>query len=221
MLKIPSNEAWAGGSNGKASRMITVLFARCDSDYKHLGCDVWDIERDARNYRGDAPVVAHPPCRAWGRLRTFAKPRPDEKELALFAVDVVRRVGGVLEHPAYSSLWPAAGLPRPGCAPDRFGGWTLPVVQFWFGHRAMKATWLYIVGVSPAGVPRIPLLLGDSPCVIAQNCKRKRPRRPEVTDREREATPPEFARWLLELASRCASPSPSPSPERLPERMAA
>ncbi|TAJ76111.1 MAG: hypothetical protein EPO42_13305 [Gallionellaceae bacterium] len=185
----------------------SVLFARQDSIYKSLDADVWDIERDARNYTDVRPVVAHPPCRAWGRLRQFAKPRPDEKELALFAVAVVRRVGGVLEHPAYSTLWAAAGLPLPGCKPDIFGGWTLPIVQFWFGHRAMKATWLYIVGVSPTGVPRIPLVLGDSPAVIAQNYKRKSPRRPEVTDREREATPPALALWLLEVAHLAKSES--------------
>lgn len=27
--------------------------------------------------------------------------------------------------------------------------------------------------------------------------------RPEVSKKEREATPPEFARWLLDVASRC------------------
>lgn len=180
-----------------------VLFARCDSDYKTLDCDVWDIERDARNYIGDAPVVAHPPCRAWGRMRKFAKPRPDEKDLAIFAVATVRRCGGVLEHPASSSLWKAANLPVPGEKADSFGGWTFPVVQFWFGHRAMKATWLYIVGVSPTGVPKIPLVLGDSPRVIAQNHNRKSPRRLELTDREREATPLDFAKWLLETARLC------------------
>ncbi|MWL55341.1 hypothetical protein GQL84_23735, partial [Escherichia coli] len=59
-------------------------------------CDVFDIERDARTFAGGMPVVAHPPCRAWGRLRKFAKPRPDEKALALFAVAQVRAFGGVL-----------------------------------------------------------------------------------------------------------------------------
>jgi len=187
----------------KMNKEVAVLFARSDSDYKALECDVWDMYRDARNYSEQRPVVAHPPCRAWGRLRHFAKPRPDEKELAIFAVEQVRKCGGVLEHPASSSLWPFLGLPKPGEKPDEFGGWTLPIVQFWFGHRAMKATWLYIVGVSPAGVPRMPLVLGDAPRVIAQNSKKKSARRPEVTEREREATPIELAKWLIELAKKC------------------
>jgi len=93
---------------------VAVLFARADSNYKLIpGCDVWDRERDARNWPGGAPVIAHPPCRAWGRLRQFAKPRDGEKELAPLAVAHVRHWGGVLEHPASSSLWAHCALPRP------------------------------------------------------------------------------------------------------------
>ncbi len=62
---------------------VAVLYARADSNYRALDrCDVWDAERDARRWPGGVPVVAHPPCRAWGRLRAFAKPREDEKALA-------------------------------------------------------------------------------------------------------------------------------------------
>lgn len=182
---------------------VAVLFARSDSIYKGFDlADVYDIDRDARNYRGDHPVVAHPPCRAWGRLRHFAKPRLDEKDLALFAVDAVRRFGGVLEHPTASTLWPAAGLPRPGAGRDEFGGWSIQVPQFWWGHRAEKSTWLYIVGCEPRGLPAIPLVLGEAPCVIATQ-KKGANRRPETSPPEREATPPAFAEWLLDLAQRC------------------
>lgn len=178
---------------------IAVLFARPDSIYKSLpDLDVYDLERDARNFDYAAPVVAHPPCRAWGRLRTFAKPRPDEKDLGLFAVRAVRACGGVLEHPESSTLWQAAGLPRPGAGVDVFGGWTLPVVQHWWGHRARKATWLYIVGVRPVAIPLIPLVLGRAPCVLETS--KRQDRRTSISHPEREATPPAFARWLLDLA---------------------
>ena len=84
---------------------MAALFVRADSIYKTLpGVDAYDIERDARTYDGPWPVVAHPPCRAWGRLRTFAKPRPDERNLARLAVALVREFGGVLEHPENSTL---------------------------------------------------------------------------------------------------------------------
>ena len=183
-------------------RQVAVLFARTDSVYKSLpGCDVYDLERDALTWPGGCPVVAHPPCRAWGRLRAFAKPRDGEKSLAIWAIEKVRAWGGVLEHPWGSSLWDGR-LPLPGEAADRYGGWTLPLCQFWFGHRAEKATWLYIVGV-PADSISLPLVLGPAPRVIASSRKRKAGRtRIEVTKREREATPPAFAEWLCELARR-------------------
>jgi hypothetical protein len=123
-------------------RPVAVLFARSDSIYRTLpGCDVWDAERDALRWPGGAPVVAHPPCRAWGSLRHFAKPEPGERELAVWAVDRVREWGGVLEHPQASRLWPELGLPCPRKRErDSWGGWTLPIWQSWWGHRADKAT---------------------------------------------------------------------------------
>lgn len=183
--------------------MVAVLFARSDSVYKSLpGCDVWDAERDARKWPGGVSVVAHPPCRAWGRLRQFAKPRTDEKALALFAVEQVRRYGGVLEHPASSSLWAAAELPRPGEFCDEFGGWTLEVDQFRFGHKAEKLTWLYIVGAGVASIPPIPSRVGNPAYCIRP--PKKGLRLPTVSKVEREATPPLFAHWLVDLAFRCA-----------------
>jgi hypothetical protein len=189
--------------------MIAVLFARADSVYKTLpDCDVWDIERDARNWPGGVSVIAHPPCRAWGRLRALANPRPDEKALALFAVAQVRQFGGVLEHPAGSTLWPAAGLPEPGRR-DAFGGWTLPIAQSWWGHRAEKLTYLYIVGCAPSAVPALPFVMGEASHVVGGSRIRKGARgwRPEVTKAERERTPEPLARWLLALAWRCQVPA--------------
>lgn len=181
---------------------VAVLFARVDSAYKTLPeCDVYDIDRDARTWPGGLPVVAHPPCRSWGRLRHFAKPREGERELAVWAVGQVRRWGGVLEHPAASRLWPEVGLPDPGQR-DAWGGWTLPVAQWWWGHRAEKMTLLYIVGCGSGDVPSVPLEIGAPPRVISTR-QRGALRRPEVSKAEREHTPEPFARWLVELAKRC------------------
>lgn len=179
---------------------VSVLFARRDSVYKSLGADVWDVDRDATKWKGRHSVVTHPPCRLWGRLRQFAHGDEQEKELAIFAVDKVRTYGGVLEHPYQSTLWEAAGLPLPGCK-DEYGGWTLPINQHQFGHRAEKKTWLYIVGCNPKEVPDIPLVLGK-----ATHCIRPTkgyPRLPSVTKAEREHTPIELAKWLLKLAHIC------------------
>jgi hypothetical protein len=192
-------------------KTVAVLFARADSVYKTLpGCDVYDIDRDARTYSGALPVVAHPPCRSWGRLRAFARPRHDERELALFAVDRVRVLGGVLEHPAGSTLWQATGMPRPGCRDrDAARGYTIAVHQNEFGHRAVKPTWLYVCGCEPGDLPDLPLLLGRASHVIAQMRTRRdgtRIRksdqgwRPEVSKAEREHTPVALAKFLVATA---------------------
>lgn len=170
---------------------VSVLFARPDSCYFELVFDVWDQSRDARLYRGPWPVVAHPPCRGWGRLRMHAKPRPDELELAFFAVDLVRQFGGVLEHPYGSSLWQVAGLPRPGEL-DEYGGWTVLVDQGWWGHLAPKPTWLYVVGL-----PRHHL------CDLPVDALRRRGRTLALTPADRERTPLLFADFLVRLAGRC------------------
>lgn len=173
---------------------VAALFVRRDSIYKTFpGVDCFDIERDARTWAGGAGVVAHPPCRAFGRLRTFAKPRVDEKHLAYFAVAAVRKFGGVLEHPASSTLWAEQMLPRPGGSSqqfDAFGGWTLCVDQSWFGHTSQKRTWVYIVGLQPGDTPRIPLRLG-----------RVHGKVETMSKAAREETPPAFAAWLVEVAT--------------------
>lgn len=187
---------------------VAVLFARRDSIYKTMpDVDVWDADRDARNFDGDVPVVAHPPCRAWSALSHMAKPRHDEKDLARFAVRIVRQNGGVLEHPISSKLWPDQGLPEMGSR-DEFGGFTIVVPQFWFGHRATKNTRLYVCGCDRTDVPEIPLVLGEAPCVVTTS-KRKCMTPPSqwkerLGPKEKEGTPTAFAKWLVELASRCS-----------------
>ena len=182
------------------TRPVAVLFARRDSIYKSLpGLDVWDIDRNALLWPGGCSLIAHPPCRAWGRLRHFAKPVEGEMELAIWAVEQVRRWGGVLEHPACSLLWSRGGLPKFGDR-DVFGGWTLGISQWWFGHKADKPTWLYIVGCQPSNLQLIPLRLGEPEFVI-QTSVRVNPR-PRVSKAEREHTPLALALWLIDVASR-------------------
>lgn len=176
---------------------LAVLFARADSVYKGFAVDVWDVHRDAMSYAGPWPVVAHPPCRAWGKLRHMAKPRPDELDCGLFAVYAARRWGGVVEHPAGSLLWAACGLPLPGQVADEYGGFTLSVLQSRWGHGASKATWFYVVGCPLELVPELPPdRLGGR--YVERMCRA-----------ERERTPPALAHWLLRLALRCLPESNS------------
>jgi hypothetical protein len=183
----------------KPLRKVAALFVRTDSIYKTLpGVDAWDKERDARGYVGSAPVVMHPPCAQWGQLAHFAHDKPEEKALALFAVDTVRRCGGVLEHPKASKLWEAKNMSRTG-AVDDWGGWTLPVLQFWWGHLAEKATLLYVVGITAGDIPPIQLRLGVAERAIGSRNNKK----PELLKSHRDKTPPAFAAWLVDLARRC------------------
>jgi hypothetical protein len=184
-------------------REVAALFVRADSIYKTMpGVDAWDEARDARNWPGGVPVVAHPPCRAWASLRHCAKPRDGEKDLAHLAIRHVRQWGGVLEHPQLSTLWKVAGLPEPGMR-DEHGGWTLIIDQHWWGHRARKRTRLYIVGCEPADIPPIPMRLGEATHTVGLWSGRDKARcRPSISKREFEATPPELAEWLCEVARR-------------------
>lgn len=184
---------------------VSVLCVRVDSIYKAMGLDCYDANRDARSYRGANPVIAHPPCRGWGSLRGLSHATDEEKALGPWCASQVRAWGGVLEHPAHSTLWSAAGLPRPGSS-DRHGGFTLDVEQYWWGHRAQKRTWLYVCGCGRKDVPAMPIVLGKAPRVITNRhgLRAGQPGyRSEVTKRERDATPPELAKWLVDLASRC------------------
>lgn len=184
---------------------VAVLFARDDSHYKTLSdVEVYDMERDARTYDGPHPVVAHPPCRGWGAFAWRANVRPDERNLARLAVGLVRAFGGVLEHPLASGLWDDQRLPQPGQR-DHFGGFTLPIDQHWWGHRASKRTLLYVVGCDPRDAPDMPMVMAEPTHVIG-DCGRASlgNKRPEISKAEREHTPPELARWLVDLAARCA-----------------
>lgn len=184
---------------------VAALFVRKDSAYKALdGVDAWDVMRNANYWPGGSPVVAHPPCSQWGGLRHMARKDPAEKGLARWAVRWVRIFGGVLEHPKGSSLWDDMGMPKPGAGVDVHGGYTLEVDQWWWGHVVNKPTWLYIVGC--AGVPPIPYKPGKSSRVVTtgHGIRKDHPGfRSRVTQKEREYTPMELAKWLVEVARRC------------------
>lgn len=180
--------------------MIAALFVRPDSHYKALGLDCYDFKRDALSWPGGSPGVYHPPCRAWGKYKAWAKPRPNEKDLARWSMANVRRFGGVLEHPASSDLWKEFSLPGYGMR-DSFGGVLFPVFQSWFGHRAPKATALYLVG---APVP-------DLADVFTHELAFGRVE--QMGRAERERTPLAFAQFLANLAASCISPASVSEPD--------
>lgn len=187
--------------------MIEVLFVSGDSIYKKLGVPCWDAERNAMNYAGPHAVVAHPPCRLWSMMRHFSTADVSEKNMAIFAVFAVRAYGGVLEHPAFSTLWAEVGLPLPGTGPDNFGGFSVSLNQHWFGHKAKKNTWLYIVGCVPMDLPLMPLRFEPVTHSLGVRMKKKNgkrtPGKKELSKKLRSATPEPFAKWLIQVAEIC------------------
>lgn len=180
--------------------MIPVLFARVDSAYKQYSYfDVYDINRDARNFKGHGPVIAHPPCRAWGMLAHMAKPRPDEKELAIFSINLVRKNGGVVEHPYGSRLWKYFNIPDIADGSDSFGGYTVTIDQWDFGHVARKKTKLYICGLSHNLLPEFPPKRQGIPKrSIAGNVKGT----VRCTQYQREYTPDALMLFMKEICDR-------------------
>lgn len=168
----------------------------------------WDEARDARTYAGPWPVICHPPCGPWGRLRHLYK--GNEHDCAPRAVEQVRCFGGVLEHPAHSRLWDEPlGLPRPPRVGtfswvDGYGGFTIEICQCDWGHPARKRTWLYIVGAPrdlrfpPSREPTHWTSGGRT------NSSRKGlPVPPGIkvcSAQQRRRTPVAFAEWLISIA---------------------
>src|SRR5690606_17205757 len=193
---------------------------------KMYGVDCWDESRDARLYDGPHPVVAHPPCGPWSRLRHLY--RGNEHDCAPRAVEQVRRWGGVLEHPAGSKLWDQCGLPKPDVEPseggrlfgvaraisgyrnergdftDSFGGYTIEVDQVEWGHVARKRTWLYLIGV-PREALEAPPFQGREPthaCTGGRDYPGRKHRGYTgnlkcATAQQRRRTPPLFAAYLV------------------------
>lgn len=138
---------------------VAALFVETDGCYFGIpNIDPWDEARDARQYNGPHPVVAHPPCQRWGKMwfgqpltvKTTGKRKVKGDDGGCFkaALDAVRNYGGVLEHPWQSHAWPHYGLNMPArsggwIVADFYGGWTCCVEQGQYGHYARKPTLLY------------------------------------------------------------------------------
>lgn len=167
--------------------MISVIFTRRDSIYKHLNQDCWDKTRNAHKWPGGNAIIAHPPCRAWGDYSWKSNHTPEEKQLAIWAIHKIRLWGGILEHPRKSKI--RQYLPEPGKI-DKWGGYTIYIQQKWFGHPAEKETLLYIVGIKQQELPLIPITF-DTTTNTIQN----------MSIRQREHTPIKLAQWLIYIAN--------------------
>ena len=177
---------------------VSVLFAARNSVYHSLdGVEVYDAKRDATTFDMSTPIVAHPPCRSWSAFTAHqAKPEPGEKELGLFAVDCLRKCGGILEHPAHTRLFDAAGIPHPG-QPSRDGMWSLQVWQAWWGYPMKKATWLAFSGIDSSKV--------ETPFRL-HSMGADRRRQQLMSKNQRAATCLAFAQWLVNYSRTSEAP---------------
>lgn len=189
--------------------MVAALYVQPRGCYTGLaGVEPWGLpDRDAREYAGPHPVVAHPPCERWCRLAGLVEARcghrrGDDGGCFAAALASVRRWCGVLEHPAWTSAWAAHGLTSPGRGgwyrADEHGGWACQVDQCHYGHRARKRTWLYAVGCE---LPSLVWMAGTGTAVVSDCGNHARGRVVErMSNRERNATPPAFRDILLAMA---------------------
>jgi hypothetical protein len=151
--------------NNPGNQMIAALYVETAGSYFGIDAvDPWDEARDARQYAGPWPVVAHPPCQRWGKM-WFGQPLAvkltgkrkklgDDAGCFEAALAAVRKFGGVLEHPWGSLAWPHFDLNTPDRAggwimADFLGGWTCCIEQGQYGHYARKPTLLYLFGAEP------------------------------------------------------------------------
>lgn len=194
-----------------AQVQVAALYVETDGAYYGLPhVDAWDAARDARQYSGPWPVIAHPPCQRWGALAraNYARwggehNRPgNDGGCFAAALAAVRRWGGVLEHPAKTYAFASHGIPKPHQGQwtrTECGGWVCEVWQSAYGHRAAKATWLYAVTRSrPADLDwrRAP----GTHQVGHPDYRGKARNKPHLSRSEANATPEAFRDALIAVA---------------------
>lgn len=158
--------------------MITVLCVMENSNYYKIpGLDLWDINRDAYNFKHSEfqfnKIIAHPPCQQWGCLKKFAHENKREKELAVYCLELVQKNGGILEHPLGSTLFKECGITKG----------IIKVRQSWWGYEAHKETLLYFNQVKPIMYP----ITYDIAPKKVQNMDKK----------QRSKTPLKMCQWLV------------------------
>jgi len=200
---------------------IAALFIQRGGVYYGLpNVEPWGNEpgRDAKNYKGPHPVIAHPPCARWGRYWNGGPAAKTKRKLGddggcfEAAFRAVCTWGGVLEHPEGSHAWRIFHIRKP----PRQGGWieaglfipnawTCCVEQGHYGHPARKARWLFAVGHK-----KPPELIWGRSHVSArfENSYRSPEKRRRATKtgvvqrlskRQREATPIPFRDVLIRI----------------------
>ena len=210
---------------------INALFVETNGVYFNLpSVEAWDIKRNAFNCKNGAPAIAHPPCKRWGRYwqggPSVEVPRILGDDDCCFAYSLwyVRSFGGIIEHPEASYAWPYYGLKKPPKSGnwievDNYGGMGCCVEQGHYGHKARKATWLYVNKVKPIeltwGKAEGKMKVEDSPrskeAALKMRAKKDRNPIKRLSAYERLATPIEFRDLLLKMIKGSKNDDPGDS----------
>ena len=175
---------------------IPVLFTQNLSLYNTYEIfDCYDITRNAFTFTDRCPLIAHPPCRLFSRLRQFSTADRKEKQCAYFALSQVRMFGGILEHPRSSTLWKNGNFNLSGEI-DNYGGFLRSVNLSWFGYPAQKKTMLYFVGIAPVQLPPFPLSL-SAPLFSIGGSKNNRLK--EISKNAGSQTPDQMIKYFIQV----------------------
>jgi len=103
-------------------------------------------------------------------------------------------------------MFAAAGAPPPRYGEYAFGGTTMLVAQCDWGHVARKPTWIYMVGVDGLRIDVPPPREPTHWCSGGRTKRRGMgatvpPGIKVCSAQQRRRTPPEFAEWLVSIAS--------------------
>jgi hypothetical protein len=158
---------------------IAILCAAEDSTYFDIQSDSYELDiytsgRPIKFFDDRLPVICHPPCRYWSRMRGMCVVDEKEKQLAFDCFKWVRRNGGILEHP-HGSLFMREIIGYENCQSFH---------QSWFGFGARKSTLLYC--------SKVKLL----PSALSFNLPSTRVN--EMSAGERSHSTLEFNKWLCD-----------------------
>lgn len=171
---------------------IAILCAHKKSHYYQIpGLEVYDQDRDCRTFDGGMPVIVHPPCAQWSKMKAFSHNKPEEKNLAHFCLDQIKKYGGIFEHPKGSDVWNQLDWPD--------GGKFIEVDQHWFGFPARKRTILFFYKCEPLSYPLNFNAVQYTVCLSRSDSKNGRSNRlPEMKKSQRSVTTIEFNQWLVD-----------------------
>lgn len=195
-------------------KKVAALFVEENGPYSSVAIvDAWHKDRNALNYSGPYPVVAHPPCQLWGPFAVINYKRyggshnkpGNDGGCFEFALNAVRRYGGVIEHPRRSKAFSYYGIVVP---PSHFIGWhnissnewICTVYQSAYGHKANKSTILFYVGENKPFELNWNRPNGKYQIGWHGPQRSKEISKPTVTKKEAIETPIRFRNTLISLA---------------------